>query len=286
MSKIKTKIYKLDDEYKLTVYSDDESFDLYFDTEEDADEIADLAQSYDSFEEAKLVLDSDDEDSSEINESAATPELIRKIVKALNDSGEVVTRIDYNGTIKQGYGSDVTFGKLSSSAIDAGAFIIRVFFKDERHREDIVNKIVGPLGYHEVYIDYIGIGDVMVPKSITKSKLIELIEQGARKDFIQSHIDSDSEGNYIFSNDQILVVADVRYTISGYYKLDIFDISPTSLKGFDPYPEFRKVLKIQGDLKDSNLLKDVVKGSNSIKTAYKKVVKYLDSNNIHYYKVK
>ena len=97
MSKIKTKIYKLDNEYKLTVYSGDESFDLYFDTEEDADEIADLAQSYDSFEEAKLVLDSDDEDSSEINESAATPELIRKIVKALNDSGEVVTRIDYNG---------------------------------------------------------------------------------------------------------------------------------------------------------------------------------------------
>ena len=300
MSKIKTKIYELDNEYKLTVYSGDESFDLYFDTEEDADEIADLAQSYDSFEEAQAELDSDgdgeldDEDYSEddednvITEKAAGPKDIKSVVDALNNSGLLGHKLDYNfKTDCREYG--VTLSRLSNAAVDAGAFRLAMFFKDEKNennREKIVNDIINPLGYHYVWVDH-WIGYAVVPKSISQSKLVELIEKGAREDYIED-IMSGEDPDYtpIFQNDKIMVYSVPSISDARFYVLRIEDITPKSF-GFFKIPTRYKRIAIKSRIHDTGEdIKDAVKGSTSIKDASSKVTKYLKDNGIQYKNLK
>ena len=452
MSKIRTKISQVNDEYKLTVYSGDESFDLYFDTEEDADEIADLAQSYDSFEEAQAELDADgdgelddeddelddedddltedeeedeiddeddedddeddeeldecddssdddndyskvdkkrlvefdddtkDEDEDEygiyessdgdkyptkstvivykegfaeitiystdpqliksmtyrtndpklaiklckyingkklnyydalyylegyfekhrdkeyidvdednndddedisITEKAAGYDDIKSVVDALNNAGVLKHKLVYEGILKKD-ASDlgVTIDRLGSAAVDAGAFRLIMDTKDENNREKIVSDVIKPLGYHEVYVDHFG--SVVVPKSISKSKLVELIEQGAREDYIEYRANRKGpDYNTIFQSDKMLIVAGPS-SYKRHYDLDIIDITPKSLNGFTPWPEIHEYISIKGKPKDSEALRDVVKGSTSVKTAVTKVKKYLDDNGIKY----
>ena len=455
MSKIRTKISKVNDEYKLTIYSGDESFDLYFDTEEDADNIADLAQSYDSFEEAQAELDADgdeelddeedelddeDEDSEDddltedeeedeiddeddedddeddeeldecddssdddndyskvdkkrlvefdddtkdededeygiyessdgdkyptkstaivykegfaeitiystdpqliksmtyrtndpklaiklckyingkhlnyydalyylegyfekhrdkeyidvdednndedtsITEKAAGYDDIKSVVDALNNAGVLKHKLVYEGILKKD-ASDlgVTIDRLGSAAVDAGAFRLIMDTKDENNREKIVSDVIKPLGYHEVYVDHFG--SVVVPKSISKSKLVELIEQGAREDYIEYRANRKGpDYNTIFQSDKMLIVAGPS-SYKRHYDLDILDITPKSLNGFIPEPEIHEYFSIKGKPKDSEALRDVVKGSTSVKTAATKVKKYLDDNGIKY----
>ena len=447
MSKIRTKISQVNDEYKLTVYSGDESFDLYFDTEEDADEIADLAQSYDSFEEAQAELDADgdgelddeddelddedddltedeeedeiddddeddeeldecddssdddndyskvdkkrlvefdddtkDEDEDEygiyessdgdkyptkstaivykegfaeitiystdpqliksmtyrtndpklaiklckyingkklnyydalyylegyfekhrdkeyidvdednndedtsITEKAAGYDDIKSVVDALNNAGVLKHKLVYEGILKKD-ASDlgVTIDRLGSAAVDAGAFRLIMDTKDENNREKIVSDVIKPLGYHEVYVDHFG--SVVVPKSISKSKLVELIEQGAREDYIEDRANRKGpDYNTIFQSDKMLIVAGPS-SYKRHYDLDILDITPKSLNGFIPEPEIHEYFSIKGKPKDSEALRDVVKGSTSVKATATKVKKYLDDNGIKYKK--
>ena len=292
MSKIKTKIYDLGDEYKLTVYSGDESFDLYFDTEEDADEIADLAQSYDSFEEAQSELDADgngeldgeddelDDEDSVITEKAAGPKDIKSVVDALNNSGLLGHDLVYNGVFNK-YSSDlgVSINGLGNKAVDAGAFTLKFFFKDDKNgknREKIVNDIINPLGYHEVNVGYPNYY-VVVPKSISKEKLIKLIEQGCKEDFINDRMSGKSPYyTPIFQNDKIIVFAD-RCIDGRFYKVGIVDITPENFDEGSKYIKIRSILHDTGED-----IKDAVKFSTNVKGALTKIKKYLKDNGIQY----
>ena len=294
MSKIKTKIYKLDDEYKLTVYSGDESFDLYFDTEEDADEIADLAQSYDSFEEAQSELDSDgdgelddeddelDDEDTSITEKVAGPKDIKSVVDAINKAGVLKKNLVYNGKFKDFRELGVNRHGLPDAAVEAGICRLTMVLKDEYADEekDIINDIIEPLGYHYVSVNREGL--VLAPKSLNKEKIYEIIRKSGREEYIENTMD-DSDLTLMFKSDKLLIYAEPCVD-ARYYNIFIEDITPKSFEAsYFNVPSITKSIMIKSRLRyTADDIKLALKGNTSLKDAYNRITKYLKDNGIQY----
>ena len=96
----------------------------------------------------------------------------------------------------------------------------------------------------------------------------------------------DPDYTFIFKSDKIIVYAVPSITDASHYcVIHIDDITPKSF-GFFHIPTKYKKIVVNRKAKESEVLKDVVKGSTSIKDASSKVTKYLKDNGIQYKNLK